>query len=85
MPDNSSVDVEINQCNIIDHFKCIYLTGKETLSDGYERKWTRHWFRMSYIGKACEQQHGRTTAVILESLFALPHYFLSQPKAIEIA
>lgn len=65
----------LNGCNIIEHAKCIYITGKETMQDGLNRKWTRHWFRMSYIGKACEKEHGRTTAVILESLFAIPHYF----------
>lgn len=75
MPDDAVGLTEVSSCNIVEHMRCIYLTGKETVNDGLERKWTRHWFRMSYIGKACERQHGRTTAVILESLFALPHYF----------
>lgn len=66
----------VNGCNIKEHAKCVYLTGKETLEDGRNGKWTRHWFRMSYIGKACEQRHGKTVAVILESLFAIPHYTL---------
>ena len=75
MPENSDSLTDVSGCNITEHMRCIYITGKETISDGLERKWTRHWFRMSYIGKACEQQHGRPTAVILETLFALPHYF----------
>lgn len=75
MAENTARLPAVSACNITEHMRCIYLTGKETISDGLERKWTRHWFRMSYIGKACEQQHGRPTAVILETLFALPHYF----------
>lgn len=75
MPEKAAGFTEVSACNITEHMRCIYLTGKETISDGLERKWTRHWFRMSYIGMACERQHGRTTAVILETLFALPHYF----------
>lgn len=65
-----------NACNFKEHLKCIALTGKETIEDGFEGKFTRHWGRMSYIGKACEKRYGRTTAVILESLFAIPHYTL---------
>ena len=76
MPDNPVGLTAVDSCNIKGHMMCVYLTGKETLSDGFEGKWTRHWFRMSYIGKACEQQYNRTTAVILESLFAIPHYSL---------
>jgi hypothetical protein len=75
MPENPP-ELGDSSCNFTGHLQCIYLTGKETLSDGLEGKWTRHWFRMSYIGRACEQQYGRTTGVVLESLFALPHYFL---------
>lgn len=75
MPEDPPGLTEVDACNLNGHLRCIYLTGKETIDDGLQRKWTRHWFRMSYIGKACERQHGRTTAVILESLFAVPHYF----------
>ena len=61
-------------CNFVQHLRCIYLTGGETIDDGLQLKWTRHWFQMSYIGRACERQYGRTVALILESLFAIPHY-----------
>lgn len=64
----------LSGCNFVQHLRCIYLTGGETIDDGLQMKWTRHWFQMSYIGKACERQHGRTVAVILETLFAIPHY-----------
>ncbi len=76
MPEDAAGLTDVSACNIVEHMRCVYLTGKETIDDGLERKWTRHWFRMSYIGKACERQHGRTTAVILETLFAIPHYFM---------
>lgn len=64
----------VNQCSFRAHLQCIGLTGKETLADGANLQWTRHWGRMSYIGQACEKQYGRTTGLILESLFAIPHY-----------
>lgn len=64
----------VSRCNLKSHLKCIYLTGAETIGDGRRVKWTRHWFRMSYIGRACEAQYGETTGIILESLFAIPHY-----------
>ena len=69
-------EVVIGGCNIIEHMKCVYITGKETLQDGLQGKWTRHWFRMSYIGRACEREYGSTLAILLESLFAIPHYTL---------
>ena len=74
MSEDYSGDNLPNACNIKEHFKCIALTGKETIEDGLEGKFTRHWWQMSYIGKACQKRYGRTTAVILESLFAIPHY-----------
>ncbi len=64
----------MNACNPRGHLQCIYLTGRETLEDAAQLQWTRHWWRMSYIGRACEQQYGRRTGVILEAAFALPHY-----------
>jgi len=74
MPENAPGYTEVDSCNFENHIKCVNLTKKETISDGLERKWTRHWFRMSYIGKACEREHGRVSAVITESMFAIPHY-----------
>lgn len=61
-------------CNFREHLKCISLTSRETVQDSYEGKFTRHWFKMSYIGQACEKEHGRTVGVLLEGLFAIPHY-----------
>lgn len=64
----------VDACNPLGHLQCIYLTGKETLNDAANMQYTFHWWRMSYIGRACEKQYGRTTGVILEALFAIPHY-----------
>jgi len=76
MPDNS-VRVNVSaSCNIIEHAKCIYLTTSEALEDSFEGKFTRHWWRMSYIGQACMRQHGKTVGYILEGIFAIPHYSL---------
>jgi len=76
MPADSIGLTTISSYNVIEQVKCAILTTKETIDDGFEGKWARHWFRMSYIGKTCERQYGRTTAVILESIFAIPHYFI---------
>lgn len=65
---------DVSACTVQAHLKCIYLTGAETIADGRRAQWTRHWFRMSYIGRACEARYGKTTGIILESLFAAPHY-----------
>ena len=66
---------QVSRCNFKAHLQCIYVTASETIVDGRQLKWTRHWFRMSYIGRACEEQYGKTTGVALETLFAIPHYF----------
>lgn len=71
----SPAEQTVNACNLRGHLQCIHLTGKEVLEDGAQGQWTRHWWRMSYIGRACEEQYGRTTGVIVEGLFAVPHYF----------
>ncbi len=65
---------QVSECTFKAHMQCIYLTASETIDDGRQAKWTRHWFRMSYIGRACEAQYGKTTGIVLESLFAIPHY-----------
>ena len=70
----SPSQLAVDACNPIGHLQCIYLTGRETWQDGTEGKFTFHWWRMSYIGRACEEQYGRTTGVILEAIFAVPHY-----------
>lgn len=64
----------VDACTPLGHLQCIYLTGRETLEDAANLQYTFHWWRMSYIGRACEKQYGRTTGVILEALFAIPHY-----------
>jgi len=65
---------QVGKCTFKAHMQCIYLTASETIDDGRQVKWTRHWFRMSYIGRACEAQYGKATGIALESLFAIPHY-----------
>ena len=64
----------VSSCTLIDHFKCIYLTGLESFNDGLEGKWTRHWWQTSYIGRACVRRYGKAMGYTLEGLFAIPHY-----------
>lgn len=64
----------VNRCTPWHHLKCVYITGKEVFKDGKEGRSSRHWWRMSYIGKACVDQYGKFLGTIYESLFAIPHY-----------
>ncbi len=73
MPDTARDDLP-DACNLIEHFKCVYVTGKETLEDGFEGKFTRHWWRMSYIGEACQRRYGKNFSYVFEAFFAIPHY-----------
>jgi hypothetical protein len=61
-------------CSHRGHVECIRITGREVFQHGAEGRWSEHWWRMSYIGRACEERLGRPKGVFLESLFALPHY-----------
>ena len=61
-------------CSHRGHVECIRITGREVFQHGAEGRWSEHWWRMSYIGRACEERLGRPKGVALESLFALPHY-----------
>ena len=65
---------KVNDCTPKSHLKCVYITFQEVYKDGSEGKSTRHWWRMSYIGKACTKQHGTTFGQIFEGAFAIPHY-----------
>lgn len=73
-PPSPDAEQVVDACTLADHLKCIQLTGAETIEDGVHGEWTRHWFRMSYIGRACTREYGIVTGVVIESLFALPHY-----------
>jgi hypothetical protein len=73
-PQMQASQAAVDACSFTAHLKCIHRTGAETLEDGMHLQWTRHWFRMSYIGRACEREHGRAAGVALEALFAVPHY-----------
>ena len=64
----------VNRCTPWHHLKCVYITAKEVYKDGKEGRSTRHWWRMSYIGKACSNKYGMVLGTIYESLFAIPHY-----------
>ncbi len=64
----------VNRCTLRDHLKCVYITGREVYSDGSVGKTTRHWWRMSYIGRACVAQYGLILGTIYEAIFAVPHY-----------
>jgi hypothetical protein len=61
-------------CSHRGHVECIRITGREVFQHGAEGRWSEHWWRMSYIGRACEERLGRPKGVALETLFALPHY-----------
>lgn len=64
----------VDQCTPWHHLKCIYITGVEVFEDGSEGKSTRHWRRMSYIGRACTATYGPVFGKIFEAVFAVPHY-----------
>lgn len=64
----------VNKCTPWHHMQCVYITATEVYKDGSEGKSTRHWWRMSYIGKACTAQHGTVFGRIFEGFFAIPHY-----------
>lgn|GEM_PF-1166983 len=56
------------------HAQCVRITGREVFHHGLEGRWSPHWWRMSYVGRACERENGRKRAVAYEALFAFPHY-----------
>jgi len=64
----------VDQCNIRNHLKCVYTTGKEVYRDGRNGRKTIHWWRMSYIGRACTRKWGKRVGFLYEALFAVPHY-----------
>lgn len=64
----------VNKCTPWHHMQCVYITATEVYKDGSEGKSTRHWWRMSYIGRACTAKHGTTFGRIFEGFFAIPHY-----------
>lgn len=64
----------VDQCTPWHHLKCVYITGVEVYEDGSEGRSTRHWWRMSYIGRACSDAHGPVFGKIFEAVFAIPHY-----------
>ncbi|HNP18942.1 MAG TPA: hypothetical protein PKL31_10945 [Fulvivirga sp.] len=66
--------ISVNNCTPWDHAKCIYITGKEVYEDGRNGMKTKHWWRMSYIGQACRDQHGKVFGIIFEGIFVIPHY-----------
>ena len=64
----------VNKCTPWHHLQCVYITGTEVYADGSEGESTRHWWRMSYIGRACTAKHGTRFGKIFEGIFAVPHY-----------
>ncbi len=64
----------VDQCSLRGHLRCVYTTGKEVYRDGRNGKKTIHWWRMSYIGRACTRRWGKRMGVLYESLFVVPHY-----------
>lgn len=64
----------VNQCTPWHHVKCVFITGSEVYKDGSAGKSTRHWWRMSYIGRACTEKYGTVFGKIFEAVFVIPHY-----------
>ncbi len=64
----------VNNCTPWHHLKCVAITGTEVFEDGRDGKKVRHWWRMSYIGQACSEKHGKVFGKIFEGFFAVPHY-----------
>ncbi|WP_378174290.1 hypothetical protein [Aquimarina sp. SS2-1] len=64
----------VDQCSLRGHLRCVYTTGKEVYRDGRNGHKTIHWWRMSYIGRACARRFGKQTGIFYEALFAIPHY-----------
>ena len=64
----------VSSCTPKQHLRCIYITGIEVYKDGVAGKSTRHWWRMSYIGRACVKEYGNVLGTLYEAFFAVPHY-----------
>ncbi|WP_299896859.1 hypothetical protein [uncultured Aquimarina sp.] len=64
----------VDQCSLRGHLRCVYTTGKEVYRDGRDGKKTIHWWRMSYIGRACTRKFGKRIGWWYEAFFAVPHY-----------
>ncbi|KAA1245997.1 hypothetical protein [Aquimarina sp. RZ0] len=64
----------VDQCSLKGHLRCVYTTGKEVYRDGRNGKKTKHWWTMSYIGRACVRKWGKKTGFFYEALFVIPHY-----------
>ncbi|MHA7057466.1 hypothetical protein ACWGOQ_0009635 [Aquimarina sp. M1] len=73
--DNSMGEfANVDQCSLKGHLRCVYTTGKEVYRDGRQGRKTNHWWRMSYIGRACTRKWGKRAGIFYEALFVLPHY-----------
>jgi hypothetical protein len=68
-------DNPVEYCNAKGHALCIKVTAKEVFEDGANGRWSDHWYRMSYIGEACVNEHGKSKGKALEAVFAPGHYF----------
>lgn len=64
----------VNQCTPWHHMKCVMITGTEVFEDGRDGKKVRHWWRMSYIGRACTDRYGTAFGKIFEGIWVVPHY-----------
>ncbi|OED44772.1 hypothetical protein AB832_01820 [Flavobacteriaceae bacterium (ex Bugula neritina AB1)] len=65
---------KVEHCNIKNHLRCVYTTGREVYRDGRNGKKTTHWWTMSYIGRACSRKWGKRIGWWYEALFVIPHY-----------
>ncbi|MBL4592702.1 MAG: hypothetical protein JKX68_02680 [Flavobacteriales bacterium] len=64
----------VNHCTPWHHAQCVLITGTEVYEDGRDGKKGRHWWRMSYIGRACTDKYGKVLGTIFEGIWAIPHY-----------
>ena len=65
---------KVNHCTPWHHAQCVLITGTEVYEDGRDGKKGRHWWRMSYIGRACADKHGKVLGIFFEGVWAIPHY-----------
>lgn len=65
---------KVNKCTPWHHLICVSVTASEVYEDGRAGIATRHWWRMSYIGRACSDQYGIVFGKLFEGFFAIPHY-----------
>jgi len=73
-PPSTGEFAKVEHCTPFDHAKCVYTTAAEVYRDGRSGKVSKHWGRMSYIGRAYTTRFGKVIGILYEGLFIVPHY-----------